>query len=66
MSTKPTPPLPEVFPEWHDPFVKPQTIPAGWDLSAIRLDAGSALDEKKDGYDVEPLQAQLSHPRASV
>jgi hypothetical protein len=22
-------------PEWHEPFPKPQTIPAGWDLSEI-------------------------------
>jgi hypothetical protein len=24
-----------IFPEWHEPFPQPQTIPAGWDLSEV-------------------------------
>lgn len=25
----------EVLPEWYEPFHEPQTIPVGWDLSAV-------------------------------
>jgi hypothetical protein len=24
-----------VWPEWHEPFPEPQTIPSGWDLSEV-------------------------------
>jgi hypothetical protein len=47
MSTQPNTPAPELFPEWHDPFVKPQTIPSGWDLSAMRLDLVPSEDEEE-------------------
>ncbi len=48
MSDQPITPTPEVFPDWHDPFVEPQTIPDGWDLSAMRLDAAPVEDEAED------------------
>jgi hypothetical protein len=25
----------ETLPEWYDPFVEPQTYPAGWDVSEM-------------------------------
>jgi hypothetical protein len=30
-----------VIPEWYEPFPEPQTIPSGWDLSAVL--SGTAL-----------------------
>jgi hypothetical protein len=37
MDPKPTPPTTDAQPEWRDPFCEPQTIPAGWDLSAMLI-----------------------------
>jgi hypothetical protein len=31
-------------PEWCDPFCEPQTIPSGWDVSAILHAAGSTTE----------------------
>jgi hypothetical protein len=33
----------ETRPEWHEPFPEPNTIPAGWDMSAVP--AGDAQAE---------------------
>ena len=30
------------LPEWHEPFPEPQTIPSGWDLTAM-LSAATAI-----------------------
>jgi hypothetical protein len=29
----------ELYPEWHEPFPEPQTIPTGWDVSEIVTDS---------------------------
>jgi hypothetical protein len=31
----------EAMPEWHEPFPEPQTIPSGWNLSAILVSLSS-------------------------
>jgi hypothetical protein len=58
MSTQPNTPAPELFPDWHDPFREPLTIPAGWDLSEMSLAPGSAVEKEADsgtGDTGEPL-----------
>ncbi len=54
MSAQPNTPAPEVFPEWHNPFVEPQTIPDGWDLSGLRLEAAPADEEEEDARSGDP------------
>jgi hypothetical protein len=37
MDPKTIAPTTDAEPEWHDPFCEPQTIPAGWNVSALEL-----------------------------
>jgi hypothetical protein len=37
--------LEKIFPEWHEPFPEPQTIPSGWDLSEfLSVSASTVID----------------------
>lgn len=36
------------MPEWYDPFVEPQTIPAGWDLSGLFSDSSTENPDSAD------------------
>jgi|GEM_PF-6530846 len=48
-TTPPTPLTPDAPPEWRDPFCKPQTIPAGWEVSTLlRVSAPQAEDGAVD------------------
>ena len=37
MDPEKTTPVTDAEPEWRDPFCEPQTIPAGWNVSALDL-----------------------------
>jgi hypothetical protein len=38
------------MPEWHEPFPEPQTIPSGWDLSAVlSASISTGLDDPDSG-----------------
>jgi len=37
-----------VLPEWHEPFPEPQTIPCGWDLSAVLSTSTSEAAEETE------------------
>jgi len=51
MDPEPTP-IPDDFPEWHEPFPEPQTIPAGWDLS------GTTPNTEPDPFDTDDSTAE--------
>jgi hypothetical protein len=36
------------LPEWHEPFPEPQTIPCGWDLSAVLSTSTSEAAEETE------------------
>jgi hypothetical protein len=45
--------LDNALPEWHEPFPKPQTIPAGWDMSGLQPGpvTTSAMEAESDAED---------------
>jgi hypothetical protein len=52
MDPKTTTPTADAQPEWHEPFYEPQTIPAGWDVSAI-LPASDPKPKDEDANQAE-------------
>ena len=45
-TTKPE--QPSQWPEWHEPFPEPQTIPTGWDLSALPSELSASEADSED------------------
>jgi hypothetical protein len=48
MDPEPTTPMTDAQPEWREPFCEPQTIPAGWDTSALLFDSVADGEEASD------------------
>jgi hypothetical protein len=41
-----------ILPEWHEPFPEPNTIPSGWNLSAIvPIPVSAAKDVEEESED---------------
>ena len=58
--TTSTNPNTDSMPEWYDPFVEPNTIPGGWDLSDLAPNARADGDSRDD--DCDPLHHAAPHP----
>jgi 2-isopropylmalate synthase len=66
MDPKTTPPTTDAQPEWRDPFCEPQTIPAGWDVSAILLaSAPKSKDEASYQCKTKPRSLHCGTPEDS-
>ena len=46
MDPKNITPVIDSQPEWREPFCDPQTIPAGWDLSAMLTEPAPEVGDK--------------------
>jgi 2-isopropylmalate synthase len=66
VESKITPPTTNTQPEWHDPFCEPQTIPAGWDVSAILpASVPKSEDEAANNKKTMPISIHFRAPQNS-
>jgi hypothetical protein len=50
-----TNPTYEGMPEWYDPFVEPQTMPSGWDLTELHA-TGRGTVQREETKPAEPAE----------